>query len=74
MANMSYCRFHNTRADMMDCLNALDNRSELSHDEYIACANMFHQILQWFEDEGVIEEMNWDAFDEWLEEIEERSK
>ena len=24
MANMSYCRFHNTRLDMDDCLNALE--------------------------------------------------
>lgn len=25
MANMSYCRFHNTLADLQDCENALDN-------------------------------------------------
>ena len=24
MANMSYCRFHNTLADLEDCENALD--------------------------------------------------
>lgn len=25
MANMSYCRFHNTRIDLEDCVNALEN-------------------------------------------------
>lgn len=25
MANMSYCRFHNTLADLQDCENALEN-------------------------------------------------
>lgn len=25
MANMSYCRFHNTRVDLEDCVNALEN-------------------------------------------------
>ena len=25
MANMSYCRFHNTLADLYDCVNALED-------------------------------------------------
>lgn len=28
MANMSYCRFHNTRIDLEDCANALENSME----------------------------------------------
>lgn len=28
MANMSYCRFRNTRTDLEDCVNALENSTE----------------------------------------------
>ena len=28
MANMSYCRFRNTRIDLEDCVNALENSME----------------------------------------------
>lgn len=28
MANMSYCRYHNTRIDLEDCVNALENSME----------------------------------------------
>ena len=68
MANMSYCRFQNTRLDMMDCMDALDNRETLSEDERIACVRMFTGVLEWFEAEGVIS-IDWDAFDEWKSEI-----
>ena len=35
MANMSYCRFRNTLADLRDCYNALDDEGieNLSHEE-----------------------------------------
>ena len=32
MANMSYCRFQNTNIDLRDCLEALEDGSELSTD------------------------------------------
>ena len=25
MANMSYCRFHNTKQDLQDCIQAIEN-------------------------------------------------
>lgn len=31
--NMSYCRFHNTLADLKDCEEALYNSEELTEDE-----------------------------------------
>lgn len=68
MANMSYCRFQNTRLDMMDCMDALANRESLSEDEAIACVRMFTGILEWFESEGVIS-IDWGALDEWESEI-----
>lgn len=33
MANMSYCRFHNTYIDFVDCLNAMQEGEELSMEE-----------------------------------------
>jgi hypothetical protein len=40
MANMSYCRFRNTLADLRDCVSALsefcDVQKELSEEEYAA--------------------------------------
>ena len=33
MANMSYCRFHNTLEDLEDCKNALENRDIESSSE-----------------------------------------
>jgi hypothetical protein len=33
MSNMSYCRFHNTRGDLADCVEALNDREPLSASE-----------------------------------------
>ena len=41
MANMSYCRFHNTNLDMRDCIDALYDGEALSDSEFKACRNMF---------------------------------
>lgn len=46
MSNMSYCRFQNTRQDLSDCVDAmeeiiyLDADSRLSEDEYYALKRM----------------------------------
>lgn len=71
MANMSYCRFHNTNMDMRDCINALYDGEELSDDEAIACKNMFESILEFFEENDVCE-VDWDEFNEWLGTIERK--
>jgi len=34
MSNMSYCRFQNTYADLVDCRDALDEDRPLSEAEY----------------------------------------
>ena len=56
MANMSYCRFYNTNMDLGDCLEALEDGSELSTDEFIACKNMFRKFIDFCYDEGIIED------------------
>ena len=66
---MSYCRFFNTNLDMSDCLEAIWNGETLSGDELIACRNMFQNILGYFEDICVIEEIDWNEFEKWIESI-----
>ena len=71
MANMSYCRFHNTSMDMEDCIDALYGNEELSDDEFVACKNMFESILEFFEGYDVCE-VDWDEFGHWLDTIDRR--
>ncbi|MCX4371581.1 MAG: hypothetical protein OSJ58_07065 [Dysosmobacter sp.] len=55
MANMSYCRFQNTRNDMEDCLDALREEKPLSRDEANAGRRMFDDILSYCQDNGIID-------------------
>ena len=71
MANMSYCRFHNTNIDMNDCLEAIWDGETLSDSEFIACKNMFNNILEFFEDYDIAE-VDWDEFNKWLATIEKQ--
>ena len=41
MANMSYCRFHNTQLDLEDCIEAIRNEERLSSDEAKAGRHLF---------------------------------
>ena len=56
MANMSYCRFHNTNIDLWDCLEALRDEKELSEDEHRACGNLFRSFIEFCWEEGIIED------------------
>lgn len=58
MANMSYCRFHNTRLDLEDCIEALRNEERLSSDEAKAGRHLFDDFLSFCVDQGII-----DSFD-----------
>lgn len=71
MANMSYCRFHNTNIDVNDCIEALYEEPKLSDDEFIACKNMFENVLEFFEGYDVCE-VDWDEFNNWLGTIDRR--
>lgn len=71
MANMSYCRFHNTNLDMQDCIDALYEGTRLSDDEFIACKNMFENVLEFFEDYDICE-VDWDEFVHWLDALDRR--
>ena len=69
MANMSYCRFHNTEMDLEDCLDALYSGDELSESEFNACRRMFRNFIGFcigggiIEDDGELDDRLGDFFD-----------
>ena len=79
MANMSYCRFHNTRIDMDDCIEALkrlewDDEETISEEEAKYCTWMFDSIIEYLDDEGLLEEFDYDAYEEWKSNVKEWSE
>ena len=56
MANMSYCRFRNTKIDLNDCLTTLYDGERLSGDEWRACNGMFKEFLNFCFEVGILEE------------------
>lgn len=58
MANMSYCRFRNTKIDLADCVYTLENirngeEEALSPEEYSASKRMYNlcqEYIQLFEE------------------------
>lgn len=73
MANMSYCRFNNTRIDMEDCIDALreaewgDNK--ISEDEIGYCRMMFDNIIDYLDEEGLLDNFDWDIYSRWKEKL-----
>lgn len=63
MANMSYCRFHNTRLDLEDCIEALRNEERLSSDEAKAGRHLFDDFLSFCKEQGIIEDYDQDEID-----------
>ena len=51
MANMSYCRFENTKSDLYDCVNALeeDGLNDLSEMEKRSAENMYWLCQQYID-------------------------
>ena len=56
MANMSYCRFHNTRRDLEDCLEAIEDGDEISTEEAHDGRLMFLRFLEFCVDYEIIED------------------
>ncbi len=52
MANMSYCRFENTLADLRDCYDNMDD-PDLSEKEKVALARMLKLCHEIDEDYGM---------------------
>ncbi len=53
MANMSYCRFHNTDLDLRDCIDALEEYScgceEISDIEKVCAKNLYKHCKGYIE-------------------------
>lgn len=56
MANMSYCRFYNTRIDVSDCLDALRIEETLSKSEAKSAKWMLEDVADFFFDSGIVDE------------------
>ena len=73
MANMSYCRFHNTNMDMADCLDALRmaewNGNKISEEEIGYCRMMFDNIIDYLDEENLLDEFDWDVYSRWKEKL-----
>lgn len=76
MANMSYCRFHNTVVDLEDCINTLEEYNEgelkdLSEDEKRAINKLLgRQLERLNEIKNLIDEDYAGDVDKWIEEQE----
>lgn len=67
MANMSYCRFHNTVNDLEDCKEALENENIESADEKKkakALIQLCREIADSFDDDYVDSIVTDDDYDE----------
>ena len=51
MANMSYCRFHNTYGDLYDCKDALENFLNGDYEEIAGYADDFEDVVRRIEKE-----------------------
>ena len=65
MMNMSYCRFHNTANDLRDCLDALNDWSEmLSEEEAKSGKRMFKDFLRFCAENDIIKDFNEEGIEE----------
>lgn len=55
MSNMSYCRFENTYKDLAECFNALEGREGLSKSEVRKARQMLIMMVEFLDQECIIE-------------------
>ena len=79
MANMSYCRFRNTEIDLVDCLIAINDKEEMSKDEYNACVRMFDTFFEFLYQQGILDDSTedpdevYDRLEDFYRELRERN-
>lgn len=64
MANMSYCRFRNTRPDLNACLDALNGDRSLSKEEAGEGRRMFKDFLDFCQENLIISSYDADEVDD----------
>ncbi len=72
MANMSYCRFHNTRLDLQDCLDAISDCASTSAHEVKTGRLMFDDFLSFCQENGIIDSYDMEAVEAMFEGMVER--
>lgn len=72
MANMSYCRFHNTRLDLQDCLDAISDCASTSVHEVKTGRRMFDDFLSFCQENGIIDSYDMEAVEAMFEGMVER--
>ena len=71
MANMSYCRFHNTRGDLSDCLDTIKCGEPMSDSEIAAGKRMFKEFLTFCRDRDILADFDGEAVDQLFDELRE---
>ena len=76
MANMSYCRWHNTRIDVADCLDSIDyfndyDNEKISAEEADNAKRMFRRFLDFCKDHEIVEEYDLSVVDAMIDRISE---
>jgi intergrase/recombinase len=74
MSNMSYCRFENTKKDLDDCIEALEQRNIKSKIERRKAQQLLENILDFCEDEGIIEEYDSEMIERIIKQTEKENE
>ena len=61
MANMSYCRWHNTNLDVADCFESFCDDQKMSKNEVYCAKDMIRNMCEFLMDTGVIEEYDYEV-------------
>lgn len=69
--NMEYCKFENTKNDMMQCLFTFGERQGTSERECECAEYMFEQILSTMMDFGIIDDYDGDLLHDYCYEMNE---
>lgn len=73
MANMSYCRFYNTRDDLEECLDAIREEKRISEEEARAGRWMFDDFLDFCRENGIIDSYDAEAVRDLFDSLKEKN-
>ncbi|URZ15484.1 hypothetical protein [Clostridium felsineum] len=74
MSNMSYCRFRNTEIDVYDCIESLGEGKSLSKEEAVSAERMFNNILEFLQDNNVIQSYDKEQLQKVIEDCKEKEE
>lgn len=74
MANMDYCKFHNTSIDMEQCLRAFEEGLKTSERECEIAEFMFEEILHTLMDLGIVDDYDGEVLHDCCQEMNEKGE